>query len=123
MGASAETAARRQVEQELARERAFLEDAERGGTMALLRRLEKEWVPPFELLSSRERYGALFERQTRGGTVDGRVFDGETQLADGDTIQFPPGRFEDCTFEYLPVEASSRRPKQRPIPDLNPAWK
>jgi len=94
MADAADATARRTVEQERARERALVEDAARGGTMALLRRLEKDWVPPYELLSSRERYAELFARQTTGGTVDGRSFDGETSLSDGDTIQFPPGRYE-----------------------------
>ncbi len=94
MEASAESTARRQVEAELTAERALLEDAERGGTMALLRRFEKDWTPPYELLGDAERYGALFERQTEGGTVDGRTFDARVELDDGDTIQYPPGRFE-----------------------------
>lgn len=90
--ATAEATARRQVETEIARERAFLEDAERGGTMALLRTLRTEKILPNELVSDAERFGALFERKTRGGTVDARTVTKETELGDGDVLRYGPGR-------------------------------
>ena len=88
----AEQTARREVEREIARERAFLEDAARGGTMALLRKLKSDWTPPWEMLSSPERFAALVERKTKGGAVDGTRVDRKTVLNDGDVLQFPRGR-------------------------------
>ncbi|MHC5009781.1 MAG: hypothetical protein ACYTG6_02395 [Planctomycetota bacterium] len=89
---SAEATARARVLAELERERAALADAARGGTLAMLRALEENWTPPFELLGDAERYGALFERKSHGAQIDGRVLDRETRVLDGDTITFPPGR-------------------------------
>jgi len=89
----AETIARGQVEREIARERAFLADAARGGTMALLRKLEKQWTPPWELLFAAKRFAALFARQSKGGAVDGTRTNRKTTLRDGDLLEFPPGRW------------------------------
>ncbi len=91
--AQAEALAQQGLEREIARERAVLEDAARGGTHAMLERLNSSWVVPRELLSDADRYGALFERKTakQGAVADGPSLDPDTRMSDGDEISFPPG--------------------------------
>ncbi len=101
MEANAERIARAQMEKERQqreadreRERTLMADAARGGTMAMMRTLHDQWVPPWELLSSPERFGEHFARKSQGYVVDGPGFAATSALSDGDTIRYPPGMFE-----------------------------
>jgi hypothetical protein len=88
--AELEVEARRERERQ-ERERQFLEDAARGGTMALLRGLKKDGVRPLDLVASRDRFAALFERQGPGLTSKGFPADLNRPLEDGLTITLPSG--------------------------------
>ena len=90
------------VQATLARERQVVEDASRGGTMAFLESLERQFVPPFELLGSDEAFGAHFRRHAEGSEHDGERIDGSQALGDGDTVRYPAGRFE---VSYLRTQA------------------
>jgi hypothetical protein len=89
--ASAQLAAEEAAEKRRAEEeRRRLEDAARGGTMALLRSLEKDWVAPWTLLGSREELGKRFVRRAKGpDLVDPSLLAG---APDGSTLYFPAGR-------------------------------
>ncbi len=89
---TAELSARMKVERDLASERAQREDLERGGAMAWLRSMQKDWNPPWELLSEPRKFGALFVRKTDGQTLDGRSITRDSKLADGDRIVYPLGK-------------------------------
>ena len=104
---SAETAARLKVERDLAAERAQREDLERGGAMTWLRSMQKDWNPPWELLSEPQKFGALFVRKAEGQTLDGRSITSDSRLADGDRIVYPVGK------HTLDVSSLSR---QSPFP-------
>jgi hypothetical protein len=87
---SAEAEAAREVAEEIRRERAFLEDKARGGTMELLRNLDTQLT---DLVADEKRFAALFERRTNGPLVNATSGPNET-LADGTTLSFPPGVHE-----------------------------
>ncbi len=74
-----------------ARELAARKDLERGGPMAFLGKLDKDWVARWELLQSPDEYGAMFERKAKGARIDSRSLTADTELQDGDTILFGPG--------------------------------
>jgi hypothetical protein len=89
---TAEIAARSKVERELAEERASREDLERGGTMAWLKGLQRDWTSPWEMLNEPATFGALFVRKTTGQTVDGRSIAPDSKLANGDRVLYPEGK-------------------------------
>jgi hypothetical protein len=88
---AAEVTVANQVAREIRRERAEREDRMRGGTMAFLEGLQRNWTPQFELVRSPEKFGALFARKTNGPIVDGATLSYATPPADGTTIRFPAG--------------------------------
>jgi len=88
---AADKIAARQIADEIAEERAFLVDKERGGTMAMLRALKGSGAHPFELVNSPERFGALFERKSSGPQIDGHGLRYDSPIADGATITFGEG--------------------------------
>jgi hypothetical protein len=90
--ADAEDVAREGVRREVAEERARREDLTRGGVMAWLRGLERDWHAPWEMLSDAGKYGAIFKRQAKGRTLDGATLFRGMVLADGDTLHFAAGR-------------------------------
>lgn len=91
---NADSIARAQIELEMAAEAARLADLERGGLLELIHELDDEWIAPQTLLSSAERFGAFFERRTQGGALDvDRANASPDEIADGDTIRVPAGRW------------------------------
>lgn len=88
-----------QEEERRATEARRVEDVSRGGTMALLAGLKRDWQPPWDLVSSTERYGKLFERTARGPSLDGASADLWDRPADGSVLQYPAGRFEFATSQ------------------------
>jgi len=84
---AAEMTAARQVAEEIRKERAFLEDKARGGTMELLRNLDTR-LP--DLVGDEKRFGVLFERRAEGPVLGGAPGPEDT-LADGSTISLPAG--------------------------------
>jgi hypothetical protein len=97
--ANAEAIVARQIrwEQEQERRRKAAEakrlaDEARGGTMGLLRSLDKDWIPLWDLVGSEEAFGVVFRRQTSGSLVDGYDLAAEASPGDGATIVFPAGR-------------------------------
>jgi hypothetical protein len=84
---AAEAMAAMQVAEEIRRERAFLEDKARGGTMELLKNLDTRLT---DLVDDEKRFAALFERRTAGPVVNAPTGPRDT-LADGATISLPPG--------------------------------
>lgn len=84
---NAEAEAAREVAEEIRRERVFLEDKARGGTMELLRNLDTQ-LP--DLVGDDKRFGALLERHGAGPLLNAAPSPNET-LENGTTISFPPG--------------------------------
>jgi hypothetical protein len=84
------------------KERRFLEDQARGGTMAFLRKLAREDVHLAELVASPERFRAHFARRVEGPVLDGSTWDGAAILADGSTVVLPAGvhRWDAQTYQH-----------------------
>jgi hypothetical protein len=91
---AADRTAARQVAQAIEKERSTLADAERGGTMALIRGAAARGIHMTGLVSDRVRFAAHFERKTKGPPVDHRTLaNGAREIADGAVVEFPPGRW------------------------------
>ncbi len=82
------------IAEEIRKERAFLADEARGGTMNLLRALKRSKTHPFDLVGAPERFAALFERTANGPALQGTDRKLDASLADGATIAFPAGVHE-----------------------------
>ncbi|MEN8150692.1 MAG: hypothetical protein ABFS86_12790 [Planctomycetota bacterium] len=82
------------VAEAIRKEREALEDAKRGGTMALLRSVGEKRIHLTELVSDRDRFAVHFARKTKGSAIDGRsLWKNRPDLPDGAVIEFPPGRW------------------------------
>ena len=86
----AEKEAAREVAEEIRRERAFVEDRARGGTMALVRTLDTR-LP--ELVSDEKRFTSMFERHVAGPAVDGTPKQDQV-WPDGATVSYPQGVYD-----------------------------
>ncbi len=89
---NADQVAIRQVAEEILKERAFLADAARGGTMQMLRELGNKSVRMFDLVGDRTAFAAHFERKETGPIVDGPSWKRADTLAHGTTLRFPAGQ-------------------------------
>lgn len=104
--ANAQALAEAQVTEELEATRRAEEDRARGGTMAWLRNLSRNDMEGTTLLvSSPEKFDALFARQTSGGTVRGEDLTSFEDVDDGDTIMYPAGQFDLDTQSLRRVQA------------------
>ena len=66
-------------------------DAAHGGPLELVRAFGTDWVAPWETLLAPDRFSAYFALHAKGGRLAARSADAHASLADGDTIDFPPG--------------------------------
>jgi len=100
----AEVVAARALAEEILKERAFLEDQSRGGTMEMLRALRKSRVRPFALLEDPARFGEHFTRQTSGPVIVGTTWKPKDPIPDGTTLSFPAGAhvFKSSALDHVP---------------------
>lgn len=88
---NSDEAAARQVADEIAKERAFIADQARGGTMQMLRELSKNSVRMFDLVGDRAAFAARFARKETGPALDGPTWSAATGAVHGATLRFPAG--------------------------------
>jgi hypothetical protein len=104
----AEMSVARALAEEIKKERAFLEDQSRGGTMEMLRALRESRVRPFALLEDRDSFGAHFTRQTSGPVIVGTTWKPSDPIPDGTTLSFPAGAH---VFKSSALDHVDRFPK------------
>jgi hypothetical protein len=105
---SSDQSALRQVADEIAKERAFLADQSRGGTMEMLRGLEKQRVRMFGLVGDQTAFAAHFVRKETGPAVDGPSWKPADGLAHGATLRFPAGLHSWSTRSFRNVKTFPR---------------
>ena len=88
-GAAAQAA--REAREAAEKERRFLEDKARGGTMAMLRALKEEKVHAFDLVASPEDFAKHFERRTSGPRLTDQTWSPREPLEDGSTVLLASG--------------------------------
>jgi len=87
----AEREAARNVAAEMEREKRFIEDKARGGTMALLRGLQEKPTHLYSIVATRDGFLTHFTRHTKGPTIRGDQWDPHRPLEDGATVEFGEG--------------------------------
>ena len=87
----AEATAAGQVKQDMERERLVLEDAARGGTMALLRGLQKGGAHLAELVADSSKFAGLFRRQVQGPSLSDANWRPREPFEDGTTVVLSEG--------------------------------
>jgi hypothetical protein len=90
---NADSEAARFVSEEIRKERAFLEDKARGGTMAIMNGLSAAGTHPYSLVGSAEKFGELFHRYAKGVAVEGSAATSLKDLRDGMTLTYGEGSF------------------------------
>ena len=83
------------------KERRFLEDKARGGTMQMLRALESAGTPVFDLVSSPEDFEKHFVRHVDGPSPNERTWEPDAPLENGTHVLLAPGTHRWDVAGYL----------------------
>ena len=102
---AADRIAAREVAKAIREEQEALRDAERGGTMALIRGVAERGVHMTGLVTDRGRFVVHFERKTKGPAVDHQTLaSGPKELPDGAVEKRKKGQVSRQVSRYIVKE-------------------